>query len=59
MKNTYLILPLMMVFAGCSGIAPEAVRDESNTLTRPSFIKAKVTDEVAQKETEQEASSEK
>jgi hypothetical protein len=48
-----------MVLAGCSGIAPEAVRDESNTLTRPSFMKAKVADQVDQKETEQEASSEK
>lgn len=59
MKNTYLILPLMMVVAGCSGIAPEAVRDESNTLTRPSFMKAKVLDEVDPKENQSGTASEK
>jgi hypothetical protein len=59
MKHTYFILPLMMVLAGCSGIAPEAVRDESNTLTRPSFMKTKVLDEIDQKEIQPEAASEK
>ncbi|MDP3935939.1 MAG: hypothetical protein Q8Q56_03005 [Alphaproteobacteria bacterium] len=59
MKNAYFILPLMMVLVGCSGIAPEAVRDESNTLTRPSFMKAKVLDRVNVKETQQDVASEK
>ena len=59
MKHTYFIWPLMMVLAGCSGIAPEAIRDESNTLTRPSFMKTKVLDEIDQKEIQPEAASEK
>ncbi len=59
MKNTYLILPLTMVLASCSGIAPEAVRDESNTLTRPPFMKAKVLDQIDLKEIQPDAVSEK
>lgn len=58
MKKIYL-LPLMAVLAGCSGIAPEAVRDENNTLVRPSFMKAKVLDEVDRQETQSDAVSEK
>lgn len=48
MKNTYLIFPLMILIAGCSGIAPEAVRDENNTLTKPPFMKTKAIDSVEQ-----------
>ncbi|QOL19981.1 hypothetical protein [Candidatus Bodocaedibacter vickermanii] len=59
MKNTYLMLPLMMVLAGCSGIAPEAVRDESNTLTRPSFMKAKILDEADRQANQSDTVSEK
>ena len=58
MKKIFLIFPLLMV-AGCSGIAPEAVRDESNTLVRPSFMKAKVLDDVNPKETQSDAVLEK
>jgi hypothetical protein len=59
MKKIFFILPLMVFVVGCSGIAPEAVRDESNTLTRPSFMKAKVLDEGDHKENQSDAASEK
>jgi hypothetical protein len=58
MKNTYLILPLMMLIGGCSGIAPEAVREESNTLTKPSFMKTKAIDDVEQKDVQPDTKTE-
>ena len=38
MKNTLLVIPIAMLLTGCSGVAPEAVRDENNTLTKPPFM---------------------
>lgn len=57
MKNIYLLFPLMGLIAGCSGIAPEAWRDESNTLTRPPFMKSKVLDDAKQKDVQLETKS--
>lgn len=58
MKKTYLLLPLMVLIAGCSGIAPEAVRDQNNTLTKPPFMKTNVLDNVEQSDTQLEGKSE-
>lgn len=58
MKHTYLIWPLMTLIAGCSGIAPEAVRDQNNTLTKPPFMKTNVLDDVEQSDTQLEDKSE-
>lgn len=58
MKNTYLIFPLMVLIAGCSGIAPEAVRDENNTLTKPPFMKNKVIEDVEQKDVQSDTKTE-
>jgi glutaredoxin 3 len=40
MKKLFL-LPLVMLISNCSGIAPEATRDESNPLLKPPFMQKK------------------
>lgn len=38
MKKIGLTLGIAFVLQGCSGVAPEAQRDESNELLKPSFL---------------------
>lgn len=38
MKNIVLFLGVTFLLQGCSGIAPEAQRDENNELLKPAFL---------------------
>lgn len=50
MKKLSLMLGVAFLLQGCSGVAPEAQRDDSNELLKPPFfaedkMKSKVTEE--------------
>jgi glutaredoxin 3 len=39
MNHILFVIPFVAVLSNCSGIAPEAERDESNSLLKPPFLK--------------------
>jgi PBP1b-binding outer membrane lipoprotein LpoB len=51
MKKIGLMLGVAFVLQGCSGVAPEAQRDENNELLKPPFL---AEDKTTAKATEEE-----
>lgn len=51
MKKLGLMLGIAFVLQGCSGVAPEAQRDENNELLKPPFLSE---DKTTAKATEEE-----
>lgn len=50
MKKIGLMLGIAFVLQGCSGVAPEAQRNDNNELLKPSFL---AEDKAATKATEE------
>jgi hypothetical protein len=54
MKYIFAIFPVVLFLSGCSGIAPEAARDENNQLIKPTFLEKDRAEAFKAKETTEE-----